>query len=138
MPSTNLLARLHLLLKETGLTEQKQALVHSYTAGRSESSKDLTDAEARLLNDWLATQQPDKSDEATRMDTMRKKIISMVYEMQWCDAGDWKAAIKAINAFCTGQHGKFKKVLNKHNYKELVHVTTQFNQLYMKHLNSIK
>lgn len=128
-------ARLHTLLSAAGLTEQKKDLVFSFSG--KESSKDMTDQEAMALIDFLLTQQPDKGPEEIRMDTMRKKLISLAYEMNWAPAGDWKKAMEAINKFCKGDKGKYKKVLNSHTYKELVHLTTQFNQLYSKYLKGV-
>ena len=129
--------RLHMLLNHTGLMWQKQALILSFTHDRSEHSRDMTPSEISDMISHLEGQSKD-NDAVYRnkqMDKMRKKLLSYCYEMRWADPGDWPAAIKKIDEFCSGKHGIYKKALQKHTYEELVNVVTQFGTLYLKALN---
>lgn len=136
--TTSFNKQIHALLTQTGLATQKASLVFGFTQGRSESSKDLSDGEAIDFINYLRKQpgaialrqaQPDSADK------MRKKIISLAYEMHWAKAGDWRAAVAAIDSFCMGNKSLFKKALNGHSYKELVQVVSQFEMMYKKYLN---
>lgn len=125
-------AQLNGLLTATGLVGQKESLVLSATKGRSQSRKDLSDFEARGLINFLQQEKNKMPDAANKM---RRKIISLAYEMHWAKAGDWKAAVKSIDTFCLSPKGLFKKELQKHSYAELVQVVTQFEMMYKKYLN---
>lgn len=122
--------QLHTLLSANGLMAEKANIVLGFTDGRSESSRDLTDEEARELIDYLQKEKPDDA-----CNKMRRKIISLVYEMHWAKAGDWRAAMAAIDKFCLSEKSLFKKALNSHSYGELVQVVSQFEILYKKYLN---
>ena len=124
-------SQLNGLLSATGLVTQKEALVLSATKGRSGSRRDLTDFEARGLINYLQEEKNKMPDAANKM---RRKIISLAYEMHWAKAGDWKAAVESIDKFCLSKNGMFKKQLNKHTYEELVQVVTQFESMYKKYL----
>lgn len=131
--------QLHTLLSANGLMAEKANIVLGFTQGRSESSKDLTDSEARELINYLQQASPRplsaRGGEGEASNKMRRKIISLAYEMHWAKAGDWRAAVAAIDKFCSGEKSLFKKVLNKHSYKELVQVVSQFEMMYKKYLN---
>jgi len=131
--------RLHLLLNLTRLMWQKQSLISSFTGGRTEHSSQMTDKEAEALISYLQDQgqDNDKDEINKRMDKMRKKLLSYVYEMRWAAPGDWTTALQKIDEFCTGKHGRFKKPLQKHSYEELVQVVTQFGQIYLDYLRGI-
>lgn len=130
--NSSLNKQIHVLLNNTGLAEQKASMILGFTWGRSESSKDMTDAEAIDFIEYLRAQPNAKGKAA---DKMRKKIISLAYEMRWAKAGDWKAAVDCIDKFCLSKNGIFKKELNKHSIPELVQVVSQFEMMYKKHLN---
>ncbi len=126
--------RLHLLLNHTGLMWQKQCLISAHTQGRTEHSREMSALEITGLINYLDAQSKD-NDKVYRnkqMDKMRKKVLSYTYEMRWAKPGDWATALKEIDAFCSGKHGIYKKILQKHSYEELVNVVTQFGNLYMK------
>lgn len=124
--------QLHYLLSASGLVGEKADLVLSFTDGRSESSPDMNDSEAIEMINWLQTKQPEDAS-----NKMRRKIISLAYEMRWAKMGDWKAAVVAIDKFCSSPKGLFKKPLKSHSYNELVQVVTQFKSMYKKYLNKI-
>ncbi|MES1223382.1 MAG: hypothetical protein ABUT20_48250, partial [Bacteroidota bacterium] len=85
----------------------------------------------------LSKQQEEKTFEDDKSNKMRRKIISLVYEMNWAKPKDWKAAIKSINTFMAGTHSLYNKELNKLTYKELIQVVSQFEQMHIKYLKGI-
>ncbi|SRR5258708_7944221 len=129
--------RLHLLLNHTNLMWQKQSLILSHTQGRTEHSREMSSTELAGLISYLEEQSQDNNKlyRNKQMDRMRKKVLSYAYEMRWATPGDWATALKEINAFCTGKHGIYKKILQKHSYEELINVVTQFGNLYLKFLS---
>ena len=128
--------QLHTLLAATGMMEQKANLVLGFSDGKSESSKDLTDAQAKEMITYLQSRQAPSFDGVVEAaaNKMRRKLISMAYEMHWAKAGEWKAAVAAIDSFCLSPKGLFKKELQKHNYNELAQAVTQFEMMYKKYL----
>ena len=119
--------RLHLLLNQTGNTENKATIVEGFTEGRTIHSSEMTQQEAFEMIDHLVNlASSDKRQ--TPENKMRRKLISLAYEMRWAKPGDWKKAVQSIDKFCQGEHGKFKKPLNKHNYSELIQLVSQFGQ----------
>lgn len=128
--------RIYTLLGLTKLLWQKEDLAKSYSKGRTIHISNLTFTEATSLIQYLMDQcqDNDKAERNRSNDLMRRKILSYAYEMQWADPGDWRNAMKVINAFCMGKHGIFKKPLSDHTSKELANVVTQFGELYTKYL----
>lgn len=124
---------LHTLLSKTGLMNSKKDLILGFTHGRAESSKDLTEREAAMLIAYLQRQKKEE-DPCNRM---RRKIISMCYELRWAKAGDWKTALEKIDSFCEGAKGIYKKKLQTHTYQELVQVVSQFESIYKKYLEKL-
>ena len=114
---------LHSLLNSTKMIEQKEALINSYTEGRSISSKDLTYQEAGALITYL------KGLDAAHK--MRRKIIRMAHEMGWKKAGS-KIDMDAINEWCK-KYGFGKKELNSYTEQELPKLVTQFQNGPYKH-----
>lgn len=129
------LKRLHCLLTQTGNMQNKAVIVEGFTTGRTTHSNEMTQHEAFEMINHLVELTPGY--ESTPSNKMRRKIISHAYEMKWAKPGDWKKAVTAIDKFCTGENGKYKKILNMHTYDELVKVVSQFGQLYKKYLNAL-
>ncbi len=134
--TTAQIIRIHALLNQTGNMDNKEEIVSGFTDHRTTHSSQMTQQEAFKMIDHLAKYTPLQNVLNDAKNKMRRKIISMAYEMRWAKPGDWQAAVKAIDTFCKGTHGKFKKALNKHTHAELVQLVTQFEQLYKKHLSS--
>jgi|SRR5690242_8328909 len=137
----NLNAQLHALLNQTGLTAQKKSLVFGFTNGRSDSSRDLTDAEAQSLVNYLR-QQPGavvlrqaQDDSANKQ---RRKIVSMAHELGWHNLvqGKWKVDMRGLNNWCV-QHSYLKKELNQYTAGELPRLVSQFESMYKKYLNKV-
>ncbi|WP_346237748.1 hypothetical protein ABDK00_001560 [Niabella insulamsoli] len=119
---------LHSLLTQTGLMHMKAELVFSYSSRRTSSSKELTTMEAANLINYLKAQPT----EAAQCQQMRRKIIAKAHKMRW-ETAEGKADMERIEHWCL-KYGGFKKKLNDHTYKELVHLVTQFNAMYKKFL----
>ena len=130
--------QLHGLLTQAGLHEQKATLVSSYTRGRSSSSKDLTNEEAKLLIAYLAGVANVNGEAAQKM---RRRIISMAHEMNWHgpltpEGGKQKIDMDRLNEWCI--HYSFgKKVLNRYSYQELPKLVTQFEFVYKDYLSKV-
>ena len=122
------------LLQSTGLIAQKSSLVLSYTSGRSESRKDLTEEEANALISYLKTQDNNKVDDGAQK--MRRKLISLAHKMLWYKPGTSSIDMARIDGWCK-QYGLFKKPLNDHSYAELTHLLTQFKAVHKSYLSSL-
>ena len=125
--------QLHGLLTQAGLHEQKATLVMSYTEGRSESSKDLTNVEAKLMIAHLANIANENGEASQKM---RRRIISMAHEMHWHLTGTQKIDMERLNDWCC-VFGYGKKVLNRYSYRELPKLVTQFEFVYKDYLSKI-
>ncbi len=138
---------LHRLLNETGLLGYKHDLVWKATGQRTESSKELTIAEADRLIKHLEkkvekpaeavkfTERP----EAKQLDKLRKKMISYAWEMDWTTRnkkGNRIADIALLDAWCI-KYGQFKKSLNEHSLAELPLLITQFSKAYSSYIKAI-
>lgn len=125
---------LHGLLNKTGLMNEKANIINGITKGRSESSKDLSFDEARLMINWLKSQDKTSNDE----NRMRRKILSMAHECGWHNLvdGEWKIDMRALDTWCV-KYSYLKKELNKYTYLELPKLVTQFTKVYRSHLNNL-
>lgn len=124
--------RLHQLLNETGLVEEKKDLVRDYSRIGAESSKDLLIGEATSLIQHLESLVPDKHDPS---DAMRKKIIMYAHKMRW-QLENGKIDMKRLDGWCQ-LYGRFGKKLNGHTHLELTQLVTQFEQVYESFLKGV-
>lgn len=129
---------LHGLLNKTGLMADKANIINGITKGRTESSKELSFDEARLMITWLKTQaspRPSPKGEGDAANRMRRKIISMAHEMGWHNLvnGKWQIDMRSLNNWCL-QHSYLKKELNKYATTELPKLVSQFEQVYKSFL----
>ena len=121
--TTAQLQKLHIMLHQLGLNNEKQNLVYSISKGRTVSSKELTLTEAKLLIESLVTDDPNER--------MRKKVFALAYEagIIWGDTfEDKKMNAAKLNLFLQ-ERGTVKKLLNKMTSAELTKVVTQFSQM---------
>lgn len=123
----------HSLLAKTGLMQQKATLVHSFSKGRTQSSRELSFDEATELIGYLKKVSPFGGEAK-----MRRKIISMAHEMGWHNLieGRWVADMRHVNNWCV-QFGYLKKELNKYTHDELPKLVSQFERVYKSHLMKI-
>lgn len=117
--------KLHALLKELGFDEMKRRLVLQHTQGRTASSREMTDQEAKGL---IASLQEERT---MRIKKMRGKIIhylcllGMVYD-------DGKPNYKRINSFIAqiGSRNPKAKPLYHLSIKETHAVLNQVEAMY--------
>jgi hypothetical protein len=122
---------MHALLSATGLMGEKANLVFGFTSGRSESSRDMNDAEAREMILYIKTQQAKQEAPANKM---RRRIISMAHEMHWHSLGQApgdspKIDMARLDGWCR-KYGYLHKKLNDYTYLELPKLVTQFKGVY--------
>lgn len=136
-PTPDQIKRFHTLLSATGLMNQKRHIIHGASFGRTEHTGELTSEEIDGLISSLSSQQGDHNFKLDECNRMRRKLISLSYEMGWADAGDWREAVKRIDAFLMGDKSTVKKPLNRLKYAELIHVVSQFNEMYRKYIEKV-
>lgn len=126
---------IHMLLTQTGLATQKANIVFGATGGRSDSSRDLSDAEVRDLISYLRSL-PNR--EADKADKMRKKILSMAHEMGWhiLTHGKYHIDMIRVNAWMQ-KFSYLHKPLDFYKYNELPRLVTQFEAVYKTFLNKV-
>lgn len=118
--TTAQLSKIHVLLNQFGIIEDKADLVSQFTNGRETSSKKLTFNEAKSLLQHLCRFDP--------CDRMRKKVFSLAYEAEiiYGDTpADKKINAAKLNMFLNNA-GTVKKDLNKMRIDELIKVVNQF------------
>jgi hypothetical protein len=125
------LGAIHTLLQKHGLKDDKKSIVKAFTAGRTESSKQMTRDEAAALIGHLKSLEP----EEVRADRMRNKIISLAHEMNWRIAGTDNIDMNHVNNWCL-KSGYLKKPLDDYAYNELPKLVTQFEEVYKSYLKS--
>ena len=120
--------QLHSLLTIQGLMEQKAELVSNATAGRTSSSSDMTDDEARKLIDAIKPTgviSPKNIDEAKKSNTIRK-CFSLFRQLGYYKGE--KPDYDRINNFCLNRSGA-KKKLTDMDIKELINLINQLNRI---------
>jgi hypothetical protein len=120
------IAKIHVLLSQLNLLDNKKEIISNYTGKRTESSRDLTIEEARNIIKTLSTYD--------NRDPMRRKIFALAYECDiiWGESLiDKKMNSIKLNRFLLDR-GTVKKELNKMNFEELRKTVNQFGQM-LKH-----
>lgn len=129
---------IHAALHKKQLLKHKAEMVASFTNGRTESSREMTAAEADELLRSLNDHQP----EADAKDKMIRKIIAMAREMgvvtrEPVVGPDGKVKQKSnytrLNHWML-QLSYLKKPLNQYSYAELPKLVTQYTAVYMSWL----
>ena len=124
--------QLYGLLNSTGAATQKANLVLGFTKGRSESTADLTDAEAKEMIAYLQRQQtPD--DPANKM---RRKFLAFAHEMRWHNPGTKNLNMQHVNDWCI-KYSYLHKPLNDYTIKELPALISQMEQVYKHFLKTL-
>lgn len=120
------ISKIHVLLSQMKLMEQKADFVYQFSNGRVVSTKELTTQEATELIKHLSKYDP--------CDRMRKKVFALAYEagIIWGETLDDKKMNAAkLNMFLRDR-GTVKKDLSKMKSEELIKVVSQFQQI-IKH-----
>ncbi len=133
--------RLHAVLAANDLTgDKKEYAIYGFTNGRTSSSKDLTDAEAKAFMDSLpkslspALSKGEGDDaEAEKCNTKRRKLCGMAHNVGWvvwCPAkGGYKADMPRLYGWVKQYGHCAPKALNEYTSKELNKLITQFGQV---------
>ncbi|HMN89787.1 MAG TPA: hypothetical protein PKD70_11190 [Saprospiraceae bacterium] len=122
--------RLHALLNELNLINNKQEMILAASGGRTSSSKGLTEQEAQFLIESL---QAEKDNTVGRM---RKKIIHLLCLLGYV-MDDGQPNMRRIQHFVqhrTGQNNPKKNLLHKLTVKEAIKVLNQVTVFYNKEL----
>lgn len=116
--------RLFALLGEAGIkdTDDRHALIHTYTGGRTSSTKNLTDKEGLSIIEDISKMFPTNAP-----DRMRKKVIALFRSMGVETQG--KADMVKIDDWCV-QYGHKHRPLNDYRVKELPKLISQVQKVY--------
>jgi hypothetical protein len=140
MASQEQVKAIYTLLGKFGLRDEKESIVRSFTANRTDSTRAMKDKEAAALIGHLKSM--DVVD--TRSDKMRKKILSMAHEMGWSSSAKAtedkqakrKIDMEHVNNWCKS-HGYLHKPLDDYTYNELPRLVSQFEQVYKDYLKKL-
>mgnify|MGYP003445171280 FL=1 len=125
------LSKIHVLLSQMRLTDQKREMIHRFSSGRTESSKELTMQEASMLLQALSRHDP--------CDPMRRKVFALAYEagIIWGDTpADKKMNSINLDRFLL-HNGTVKKELRRMNHADLIKTVNQMQQI-VKHTEERK
>ncbi|MFT4073024.1 MAG: hypothetical protein QM654_14005 [Dysgonamonadaceae bacterium] len=129
--STAQIKLIHVLLRQQGLMEEKENLIHSFSGGRTTSSRELSQVEAKQLINTLkgATDEPEK----------RKKIYNTIYALAYemdiiygDSEEDVQMNMAKLNVFCR-ERGTVKKNLSAQSHEEMKRTLRQFRAIYGKY-----
>lgn len=120
------------LMSKRGLIKFSEDLAHSFTNGRTSRVSAMLSHEAWELIQHL---EEDNGKQPTPMVKMQRKLLSMAHEQNWKHF-DGKINMDRVNAWCV-KYGYLHKPFNHYTEEELPMLVTQFESMYVKHLNSI-
>lgn len=126
------IACIHTLLSKQGLKDDKRSIISSFTAGRTDSVKEMKNDEAAALIGHLKSMDPEEKS----ADKMRNKIISMAHEMGWRLPDTTKIDMKHVNGWMRSK-SYLKKDLDAYRYNELPKLVSQFEEVYKSYLNKV-
>lgn len=119
----NQITKIHVLLGQQGMLDQKADIVYNLTEGRTKSTKGLSMNEARLLISSLAEYDPNER--------LKSLIFSLAYQagiIYGTTADDKRMNTAKLNLFLK-ERGAVKLELNQMHYKELVKTHRQFEAI---------
>ncbi|WP_149912719.1 hypothetical protein [Sphingobacterium cavernae] len=112
--------KIHVLLNQLGLIEDKAAIIYNISEGRTESSRKLSCDEAKLLIRNLSEFDPSER--------MKSLIFSLAYQtgiIYGDTAEDKRINVAKLNMFLK-ERGTVKKEINGMTYEELLKTQRQF------------
>lgn len=134
--TTAQIKKIHTLLNQQGLMDEKRTIIHSVSSGRTDSTKELTLNEARQLISLLLGGNEDRE--------KKQKIFKAIYGLAWKmdiiygdTDEDYQMNIAKLNVFCR-QRGTIKKNLTEQNLIEMRKTHRQFEAMFKKHSNNKK
>ncbi len=125
--------RLMALLTQAGFDDEtRHSLVHAWTNGRTESSKDLTETEVddlvwKFENDFHFRQNPKNTVNAMLLIAIKQKRSTVLAIAQRCGIHEGKD-FKKFNSFMENS-SILKKRLNKYTFEELDELIKQMHAL---------
>lgn len=119
------IAAIHTLLAKQSLKDEKRSIVKSFTAGRTDSVKEMKNEEAAALIGHLKSLDPEEKS----ADKMRNKILSMAHEMGWRKPGTDRIDMGHVNGWMRAK-SYLKKDLDDYRYNELPKLVSQFEEVY--------
>jgi len=127
-----LIKAIHSLLGDHHLREEKESIVHQFSAGRTTHVSDLRKSEALELIGHLKSLD-EKERSATKM---RNKVLSLAHEMNWRKQGTDEIDMSHVNNWCIAK-SYLKKKLDDYTYAELPKLVSQFEEVYKSYLKGV-
>lgn len=128
--TTAQIKKIHVLLQQKGLMEEKETMMYSISDGRTQSTKELTCNEAKQLISILLGDDKDREKQMS--------IFAAIYGLAWkmdiiygTTDDDYQMNIAKLNMFCR-QRGTVKKNLTEQNLIEIKKTHRQFEAMYKK------
>ena len=118
-------------LKQLGFVVDRKDFILSFTGGRTDSLKELSNEEYGRFIHWISERFDfsSKDWQQTPENRMRRKIYALfVYQMGYSK--------ERLEQWCV-KYGKYNKPLNLHSYQELVVLVTQAENVYQSFIKSI-
>ena len=148
--------KLHALLTQANMMDDKKTLVKEYTNGRSESSTDMNFHEAEALirhleqavkstKPAIATVKKTSYDPEFAKNKMRNKMLAIGYSMGWDKSSSPEHASldravinrMSVESWCLSDKSKYGKGLYDMNTKELADTISQFERVARSTLKAI-
>lgn len=138
-------SRLYGLLNKKQMMEQRHQLFRSYSKGRTDDSRELSELEVDELIRFLEVysvggMQSGHKNNFEKGDKMRKRILSLCYEYGWTYYSNAKkrnvADYNKLNKWML-KSSYLHKPLNQYAYAELPKLVTQFENVVKTFLNAI-
>jgi len=130
--TTGQIKKIHVLLQQKGLMEEKETIINSVSDGRTQSTKELTCYEATRLISFLL-------DENAEIKRKMGKVVNAIWDLAWNmeiiygkTKDDFEMNIAKLNMFCR-QRGAVKKNITVMNLMELQKIHRQFEAMYSKY-----
>lgn len=135
--TTAQIKKIHVLLQQKGLIQQKETMVYSISDGRTKSTKELSCFEAKRL---IAFLMGENAEIQMKIDNTYKAIWKLAWNMGiiYGETDDDYEMNKAkLNMFCRAR-GSIKKNLTEMNLPELQKIHRQFEAMYSKYKRNKK
>lgn len=135
--TTAQIKKIHTLLNQQGLLDEKPTLVYSISDGRTQSTKELTVNEGRRLITFLLN---DDNVNESKCVAVFRAIYRLAWDMDIIygnTTDDYHMNVAKLNMFCR-ERGTVKKNLSQMDLTELRKAQRQFEAMYSKYKNKSK
>lgn len=127
--TTAQIKKIHVLLNQKGLMNEKRVIIHSFSDGRTTSTKELTCYEAKQLIGYLNESDKERDEKA-------RKEVRTIYALAWRMGmiygdtdDDYQMNIAKLNVFCR-ERGTVKKNITAMSLEELRKTHRQFEAMH--------